>query len=380
MTSDNSGRTDILGRALTASRLLTDRLPGSSSSRDAVSGGPAIDPGKPLSHCVVDTALYEDGKRLPEVIKPTDLKAQLAAHPNAFVWIGLHEPSHEALRTVAEQLDLPDLAVEDAVHAHQRPKVEEYSDSLFAAFRTTGYVDSIEVITTGEVMAFVGERYIVTVRHGDLGDLSGVRQTLEGRPDLLQLGPSAVLYAITDRVVDGFADAINGLAVDVDEVEAEVFGAQKTGTTERLYKLKREALELRRSVQPAPMVMQRLVDGAVNSEGSLRHINQHLVTYLRDVADHAQRSAENLTTIEELLWGAVQANLALVAKQQNDDMRRLAAGAAIFAVLTLIVGVYGMNFDHMPELHWKYGYFIVLGLMFLISVGLYKAFRKAGWL
>jgi magnesium transporter len=128
------------------------------------------------------------------------------------------------------------------------------------------------------------------------------------------------------------------------------------------------------------MVMQRLVDGAVNSEGSLRHINHKLVTYLRDVADHAQRSAENLTTIEELLWGAVQANLALVAKQQNDDMRRLAAGAAIFAVLTLIVGLYGMNFDNMPELHWKYGYFIVLGLMFVISVGLYRAFRKAGWL
>jgi len=128
------------------------------------------------------------------------------------------------------------------------------------------------------------------------------------------------------------------------------------------------------------MVMQRLVDGALNSEGSLRHISKDLVTYLRDVADHAQRSAENLTTIEELLWGAVQANLALVAKQQNDDMRRLAAGAAIFAVLTLIVGIYGMNFDNMPELHWKYGYFIVLALMFLISVGLYKAFRKAGWL
>jgi magnesium transporter len=294
--------------------------------------------------------------------------------------MGLHETSHEALRTVAEQLGLPDLAVEDAVHAHQRPKVEEYSDSLFIAFRTTGYVDSIEVITTGEVMAFVGERYIVTVRHGDLGELSGVRQTLESRPDLLSLGPSAVLYAVADRVVDGFADAINGLAADVDEVEADVFGTQKTGTTERLYKLKREALELRRSVQPAPMVMQRLVDGALNSEGSLRHINKDLVTYLRDVADHAQRSAENLTTIEELLWGAVHANLALVAKQQNDDMRRLAAGAAIFAVLTLIVGIYGMNFDHMPELHWKYGYFIVLGLMLVISIGLYKAFRKAGWL
>jgi magnesium transporter len=380
VTADNSGRTDILGRALTASRLLTDRLPGSNTTREDGSDGVSFDPGKPLSHCVVDAALYEDGRRLPEVISPTDLKAQLAAHPDAFVWLGLHEPSNEALRSVAEQLDLPDLAVEDAVHAHQRPKVEEYDDSLFVAFRTTGYVDSIEVITTGEVMAFVGERYIVTVRHGDLGDLAGVRQTLEARPDLLALGPSAVLYAVTDRVVDGFAEAINGLAVDVDEVEAQVFSTQKSGTTERLYKLKREALELRRSVQPAPMVMQRLVDGAVNSEGSLRHINHKLVTYLRDVADHAQRSAENLTTIEELLWGAVQANLALVAKQQNDDMRRLAAGAAIFAVLTLIVGLYGMNFDNMPELHWKYGYFIVLGLMFVISVGLYRAFRKAGWL
>ncbi len=381
MTAENNGLNDLAGMARTATRLFTGHLPGTSSTQlQPSSGGPEYNKGRPLSEAVVGLALYEGGRRLDPTGAVDTLASTLAAHPQAFLWLGLHEPSHEALQTVADQLNLPDLAVEDAVNAHQRPKVEEYEDSLFVAFRTTGYIDSDELITTGEVMAFVGARFIVTVRHGELGELSGVRQSLESRPDLLSFGPAAVLYAVADRVVDGFGAAISGLATDVDEVEAAVFGTPSTGTTERLYRLKREALELRRSVAPAPQVMQRLVDGALNAERALPHIDPKLVTYLRDVADHAQRAAENLTTIEELLWGAVQANLALVAKQQNDDMRRLAAGAAIFAVLTLIVGVYGMNFDHMPELHWKYGYFIVLALMVAIAVGLYKAFRKAGWL
>lgn len=380
MSGDSSQRNDVLAKARTASRLLTDWIPGVSNQPATEQAFPDHEQGRSLTDAVVDCALYLDGARLPGHDDVTALRASLDANPDAFLWLGLYEPSHAALQKVADQLHLPALAVEDAVHAHQRPKLEEYEDSLFVAFRTTGYVDSVEVITTGELMAFVGDRYIVTVRHGDLSHLGDTRRALEARPDMLAMGPSAVLYALSDRVVDGFGAAINGLANDVDEVEAQVFGASKPSTTERLYKLKREALELRRAVQPVPVVMQRLVDGALNTEGSLRHINRDLVTYLRDVADHAQRAAENLGTIEELLWGAVQANLALVAKQQNDDMRKLAAGAAIFAVLTLIVGVYGMNFDNMPELHWKYGYFIVLGVMVIIAYALYRAFKKAGWL
>ena len=380
MSGENSGRSDVLGRARTASRLLTDWIPGVPTKSEEAGHQPDRERGRSLPDAVVDVALYEEGRRLPGKVEVGELRARLDSAPEAMLWIGLYEPSHTALQLVADQLDLPPLAVEDAAHAHQRPKLEEYDDSLFVAFRTTGYVDSVEVITTGEVMAFIGDRFVVTVRHGDLAHLGNVRKVMEERPDLLALGPSAVLYALADRVVDGFGAAINGLANDVDEVETEVFSSPKPKTTERLYNLKREALELRRSVAPVPNVMQRLVDGALNTEGSLRHIRKELVTYLRDVADHAQRAAENLGTIEELLWGAVQANLALVAKQQNDDMRKLAAGAAIFAVLTLIVGVYGMNFDNMPELHWKYGYFIVIGLMVVVALGLYRAFKKAGWL
>jgi len=375
VTADNAGRPDLISRALTASRLLTTGWSGSSSDSDEDAAVTAdLNRGRPLAEAVVDIALYEAGRRLDVTVSPETIAVQLAANPAAFVWLGLREPSHAALRVVGEQLSLPSLALEDAAHAHQRPKVEEYGDSVFVAFRTTSYVDSVEVITTGEIMAFVGAHYIVTVRHGGIGELSGVRRSLEQRPELLAHGPSAVLYAVADRVVDGFGQAINGIALDVDEVEAEVFGRNSPSTTERLYRLKREALELRRSVQPAPQLVQRLNDG------SLDVIDTTLRPYFRDVADHAQRAAENLGTIDELLWGAVQANLALVAKQQNDDMRRLAAGAAIFAVLTLIVGIYGMNFDNMPELHWKYGYFIVLGLMAALSYALYRAFKKAGWL
>jgi len=375
MSSEPSGRNDLVTRALTASRLLTVRWTGANEDEsEPPVQKDVLGPGRPLQDALVAMSLYEDGQRVDAALAVDQLAEALAAHPNAFLWIGLFEPNHAALRSVGAQLGLPALAIEDAVHAHQRPKVEDYGDSVFVAFRTTAYVDSVELITTGEVMAFVGDRYIVTVRHGELGELSGVRATLETQREVLALGPSAVLYAVADRVVDGFGDAINGLALDVDEVEAQVFGATSNRTTERLYNLKREALELRRSVQPAPQVLQRLVDG------SLQQVRPQLRTYFRDVEDHAQRAAENLMTIDELLSGAVQANLALVGKQQNDDMRRLAAGAAIFAVLTLIVGIYGMNFDNMPELHWKYGYFIVLGLMVLISLALYRAFRRAGWL
>jgi magnesium transporter len=278
------------------------------------------------------------------------------------------------LSAIADQFTLHPLAVEDAVHAHQRPKIEEYDNTLFAVIKTARYVDHIEVIDIGEIMVFLGRNFVITVRHGEATALTDVRRYLEATPDLLLRGSSAVLWAILDRVVDSYLDALNGLSEDVEQIETAVFDTRIKSPTERIYKLKREVLEFRRAVDTLGDALSPLT----HNDHPL--IDDHLTKYLRDVLDHVLRDGLRLANYDELLSDVLQANVALASLRQNEDMRKITAWAAILTVITAVAGVYGMNFDNMPELHWHYGYFICLALMAFASTGLYVTFRRKNWL
>ena len=331
--------------------------------------------GHGLDDALVDCALYVAGARSEVGPSLREALAGARAQPGGFVWIGLHEPDAASLQGVAEELGLHPLAVEDAVHAHQRPKLEHYGDDqMFLVLKTVRYVDEQELIETGELMVFVGDRYVITVRHGEAAELSGVRAELEARPELLGIGPSAVLYAVVDRVVDGYAPAAADVEQDVDEIEDEVFGAGRLQPTERIYKLKREVMEFRRAVEPLVPAT------AVLQGGELRCLDPRTAPYFRDVHDHVVRASEHIAAMSELLDSVLSSNLAQVSMRQNEDMRRISAWVAIAAVSTLIAGVYGMNFDVMPELRWRFGYPYALGLMAVCSFLLHRGFRRNHWL
>ncbi len=324
---------------------------------------------------VIDCALYVDGYRREGRLP---LAGALAAAEAAggFVWIGLHEPSTDELSGLVEEFDLHPLAVEDAVNAHQRPKFERYDDTMFVVFKTAEYVEhreltwDSEVVTTGEVMLFVGANFVVSVRHG-VGALHTIRARLESRPELLKLGPAAVIYAVVDAVVDGHVEVADAIEGDVDEIEASVFAPRVGRNVDRVYQFKREVLEFRRSVIPLAKPLTDLRAAPEMSE---------FVDELRDVDDHLQRVAEQVAGFDELLDTLLGSQLARVSVQQNDDMRKISAWVAIAAVPTMIAGIYGMNFDHMPELHWLFGYPLILLVMLTVCTGLYRAFRKSGWL
>ena len=331
-------------------------------------------PGHSLDAAVVDCAVYVDGARVGGHMNLREAR-ETAAAGGGFIWIGLHEPSAPALQTVADELGLHPLAVEDAVHAHQRPKLETYGDSLlFVVLKTVRYVDHHEVIETGELMVFVGPDYVVSVRHGQGGDLVGVRDDLEARPKLLATGPAAVLYAVVDRVVDGYAPAAAAVEEDVDEIEDQVFGTERAQPTERIYKLKREVMEFRRAVEPLGVATGALAGGQVHC------LDPRTAEYFRDVHDHVLRATDMVSGMDELLGNVLSSNLAQVSMRQNEDMRKISAWVAIAAVSTLIAGIYGMNFTHMPELGWQYGYPYALGLMLVSSLVLYVGFRRSDWL
>jgi magnesium transporter len=325
---------------------------------------------------IVDNALYRDGVRVPLECDARDLAAVRAqcTGDDAFVWIGLHEPGAEELDRVAKAFDLHPLAVEDALHAHQRPKLERYDRSLFLVLKTLWYVDEEDAVETGEINVFMGSDFVVTVRHGEGAELHTSRLYLEGKANVLSHGPSAVVYAVCDRVVDEYARVATELEIDVDEVEASVFSPQRTEDSERIYTLKREIAEVRRAVLPLREPMRRA------SEGLVPGMDRDAAPFFRDVADHVFRVAETIDTLDGLLSTAFEAYLARIQVQQNEDMRKISAGAALVLVPTLIAGVYGMNFDHMPELHWLLGYPFALVLMVGASVLLYVRFKRSGWL
>ena len=325
---------------------------------------------------IVDSAVYREGVRVPMDCDKEDLRAmrQQADGPDDFVWVGLHQPGADELDFVAQVFDLHPLAVEDAIKAHQRPKLERYEDSLFLVLKTLWYVDEDDAVETGEINMFVGRDFVVSVRHGEGGELHSARLDLEGRSSVLGHGPSAVVYAVCDHVVDTYEQVATSLEEDVDEVEASVFSPDRTQDSRRIYVLKRELAEVRRAVNPLREPMKRF------ATGSVAFVTQEAAPFFRDVADHVVRVSETIENLDSLLSTAFDAHLARISVQQNEDMRKISAWVAIAAVGTLVAGVYGMNFVDIPELRWHFGYYYALGLMVTASVILYRFFKKSGWL
>ncbi len=325
---------------------------------------------------IVDSALYRAGVRIPVDCLPQDyvsLRAA-AAGDTDFVWVGLSNPTEHELEEVENAFGLHPLAVEDALNAHQRPKLERYGDSLFLTLRTLWYVDAEDAVETGEINMFIGKDYVVTVRHGEGSELHSSRLHLEAREGVLTHGPSAVVYAVCDRVVDGYEAVAASLEEDVDEVENSVFSTERTNDSVRIYTLKREIAEMRRAVQPLREPMRQF------SAGTVEGIDPEAMPFFRDVSDHLTRTAETIDSLDYLLTSAFQGHLARISVQQNDDMRKISAGIGLVAVPTLIAGIYGMNFDHMPELHWTWGYPLAVLLMVLCSWALWVFFKRSGWL
>jgi magnesium transporter len=325
---------------------------------------------------IVDNALYRDGHRVEEGLAADDLAGvrAKATGPGDFVWIGMHEPTAEELEAVQDLYGLHPLAVEDALSAHQRPKLERYGDMLFLVVKTLWYVDEHDAVETGEIAIFAGDRFVVTVRHGEGAQLREARQRLEGRDQVLMHGPAAVVYAVCDEVVDRYESVAASLAEDVDEVEMSVFSDERTKDAARIYVLKRELAEMRRAVLPLRDPIQRFADGRVQG------VDAEAAPYFRDVADHLARVQGTTEDLDNLLSAAFDAHIAQISIQQNDDMRKISAAVGIIAGPTLLAGIWGMNFDHQPELHWHYGYFYALGLMLLSSLGIFIWARRAGWL
>jgi magnesium transporter len=329
-----------------------------------------------LRGMIVDCAVYEHGQRRPGDLS-LDRAGEACAVEGAFVWLGVAEPSAEEFEAIAREFDLHELAVEDAIKAHQRPKVELFGETLFVVVKTVTHPDARpdagHAIEVGELLIFVNADFIITVRHGD-GELSSVRERVEHRPDLLARGTGVVLYAILDHVVDGYGDVAQTIDGEIQAVEREVFSSERTNPAEQIYKLEREVLDLYRAVAPLLEAVDEI------GEGRFEAIPDELDDYFRDVHDHLQRVTGRVAGFRELLSSALQANLTQVSVRQNEDMRKISAWVAIAAVPTMVAGVYGMNFDNMPELHWRYGYFTVLFFIAAICLALYRRFKRVGWL
>jgi len=336
----------------------------------------------PLGSAVVNCVVYADGvRRTVRGTTAEDALRHVRRSGDGFVWIGLHEPAEKELTVLAELFGLHPLAVEDAVHAHQRPKVEEYDGVLFAVLKTVRYVEheeltaTSEVVDTGELMAFVGPDFVITIRHGGHGSLGPLREALEAVPEQLAKGPSAVLHAVADHVVDDYLAVADAVQTDLDAIENAVFSDQADrGDAGRIYQLKRELLELRRAVAPLARPLTELATRPVPL------IDPEIRAYFRDVTDHLARVTEQVASYDTLLDSVLQAHLAQVTVAQNEDMRKITAWAAIVAVPTMVCGVYGMNFEHMPELRWTYGYPVVLGVIAVACYVIHRGFRRNGWL
>ncbi len=332
------------------------------------------------STAVVDCAVYRDGHRI-DCAADWRRAAELAREQGGFVWIGLHEPSDRQLAEIASEYGLHPLAVEDAVLAHQRPKIEQYDDMLFTVVKTVHYHDDTpgdghgEVIETGEIMVFLGDAYVITVRHGEHGGLAGMRRSLEHDSSLLSLGPSVVLHGIVDRVVDEYLAVSQALTTDVDELEAGVFtSSSRLASTDAMYQLKREVLALRRAAGPLAIPLQQLTE-----EGRIPQIPDDISEYFRDVADHLSTVADQVASSDDLLNTLVQANLARISVQQNSDMRRISAWVAIAAIPTMVAGLYGMNVPFPGEHRW-WTYLAIIAVLVVACGWLYRAFRRNGWL
>ncbi|CAM5523638.1 magnesium and cobalt transport protein CorA [Streptomyces aurantiogriseus] len=337
---------------------------------------------------VVQAVLYRDGVRVSAPASLAETYRELRERPAGMAWIGLARPTAAELHSLAAEFDLHPLAVEDAKEAHQRPKLERYGDTLFVVLRAARYLDAPEEIDFGELHVFVGPDFVITVRHGAAPDLSAVRRRMEETPELLKLGPEAVLYAILDAVVDGYVPVVSGVQNDIDEIETEVFRGDPE-VSRRIYELSREMVEFQRATRPLVGMLHGLMAGF-----SKYGTDEELQRYLRDVADHVTHTSERVDGFRQALTEILTVNATLVTQQQNAEMRALAeAGfeqneeikkisswAAILFAPTLVGTIYGMNFEHMPELSWSFGYPFAIGLMGVVCVSLYVIFKRRDWL
>jgi len=331
---------------------------------------------------IVDCAIYRDGRRTEGSEDLSDALAQCRAKGDAFVWIGLYEPTEREFGQVTEEFGLHPLAVEDALKAHQRPKLEVYDDSLFMVLKPVGYEPKSDIVSSGEVMVFIGDSFVVTVRHGEESPLAAVRHRLEAEPEMLRHGPTAVLYSIADAVVDHYVVVANELGTDLQELEAEVFspvGGGSRHTASRIYAFKRQILEFRRATGPLAQPLARLAGTGLFITG-VPFVHDKAQPFFRDVNDHLTRVNESVDGLDRLVSDVLSAHLAQMSVRQNDDMRKISAWAAMAAIPTMIAGIYGMNFDHMPELHWLWSYPVVIVAMAALEVLLYRLFKRRGWL
>ena len=333
----------------------------------------AVETALPFPPGLADCAAYASGLRVSGVAIE-DIGRNLERH-DQFVWMGLVEPEQDLLRRVQRQFHLHDLAIEDAYNAHQRPKLEQYEDSLFVVLRTAQLAHETRKLEFGETHVFVGRNYVVTVRHGSVQSMAGLRARCECTPRLLAQGPGYVLYALMDFVVDQYLPVVQYYEEQVQEIEEEILdGVVSTESTARIYRLKRDLLALRRAVTPLVEVCNRLM------RFDFAQVPADTRPYFRDVYDHVVRVNETIDAQRELLTTALEAKLSLMSVAQSEHMKRLAAWAAMIAVPTMIAGIYGMNFQNMPELAWRYGYFASLVVMVLACAALYTGFKRSGWL
>jgi len=337
---------------------------------------------------VVDCAIYVDGDRVASPGTLSETYERLREHSDSMAWIGLYRPDERLVASLASEFELHELVVEDAIVAHQRPKLERYDDTLFVVLHAARYVDEREEVEFGELHVFVGPDFVLTVRHSEAPDLSGVRRRMESNPDLLRRGPEAVLYAILDKVVDGYEPVVAGLDHDIEEIETEVFSGDPK-VSRRIYELSREVVDFQRATRPLSGMLAALADGFEKYD-----IDDELQRYLRDVADHVAVVTERVENFRQLLRDMLTVNATLVNQAQNEEVQRLtqasyaqneevkriSAWAAIIFAPTLVGTIYGMNFTNMPELGWDLGYPFAIGLMIVISVGLWLIFRRRGWL
>jgi magnesium transporter len=320
---------------------------------------------------IVDSAIYVDGRRSAPY--PLEEIYKACREKGGYAWVGLYEPTEDEFNSVAGEFGLHELAVKEAIKPHQRPKIERYGDSLFVVLKAARYVEEQETVEFGEIHAFVGPDFIITVRHGEASKLREVRQRIESEPELLRRGPFAVLYTIMARVVDDYGPVVEGLENDIDEIEVEVFGGNP-GASRRIYELTREVIQFHQATHPLAGALGSLTEAGTND------IDPEVRAYLRDVRDRALRVTERVEGFRELLSNILTVNFTIVGMQQNDQTKKISAWAAIVIVPTLIAGIYGMNFDFMPELHWRFGYLFALSLMALAALLLYLLFKRSGWL
>ena len=349
---------------------------------------PAGDGPEPMTSRIVDCAVYVDGDRVASPTTLAETYDSLRAQPGGMAWIGLYRPDEHEVASLATEFRLHPLAVEDAIVAHQRPKLERYDDTLFVVLRPARYVDETEEVEFGEIHVFVGPDFVLTVRHSEAPDFRAVRRRMESQPELLRRGPEAILYALLDRVVDGYYPVVGGLGNDIDEIETEIFSGDPQ-VSRRIFELSREVAEFQRSTRPLHDILGGLTAGFAKYD-----IDDELQRYLRDVEDHLTQVCERVDEFRQVLRDMLTVNATLVAQQQNEEMRRLSeasnqqneevkkisAWAAILFAPTLIGTVYGMNFEHMPELDARYGYPVALFLMALTCITLYMVFKRRGWL